>query len=177
MRIIAGKLKGLTFTAPRGTKTHPMSDKARGGLFNTLGDITGLGVLDAFSGSGALSYEAISRGASDVTAIESDNQAYRTIKANIIQLGLKDQVRVSQALVKGWLSNNPDRLYDLILVDPPYNDLNEPTIKKLANHLQADGTLALSWPGSKQPIELAGLDIVKIKDYGDAQLVFYKKIS
>ncbi|MBX4199607.1 RsmD family RNA methyltransferase, partial [Candidatus Saccharibacteria bacterium] len=53
MRIISGQLKGRNFASPRGHKTHPMSDKMRGALFNILGDIEGLSFLDAFSGSGA----------------------------------------------------------------------------------------------------------------------------
>ena len=72
MRIIAGYLGGRQFNSPRSNRTHPMSDKARGGLFNALGDISGLTVLDAFAGSGALSFEAISRGAESVIAVDID---------------------------------------------------------------------------------------------------------
>jgi 16S rRNA (guanine(966)-N(2))-methyltransferase RsmD len=75
MRIIAGTLGGRTFESPHGRRTHPMSDKVRGSLFNTLGDIDGLTILDAFAGSGALAFEAISRGAEHVLAIEIDNRA------------------------------------------------------------------------------------------------------
>ncbi|MCA9330109.1 RsmD family RNA methyltransferase, partial [Candidatus Saccharibacteria bacterium] len=63
MRIISGKLGSRQFIAPKGFATHPMGDRVRTALFNTLGDIVGLTVLDAFGGSGAISFEAISRGA------------------------------------------------------------------------------------------------------------------
>ena len=71
MRIIAGDLKGREFKSPRGRTTRPMSEKTRGALFNTLGDIEGLSVLDGFAGSGALVFEAISRGAVSALAIEA----------------------------------------------------------------------------------------------------------
>ena len=88
MRIVSGALGGRTFDAPRGHRTHPMSDKIRGALFNMLGDIEGLQVADLYSGTGAISFEAISRGASNTIAIEADKVAYATIKKNIDQLNL-----------------------------------------------------------------------------------------
>jgi 16S rRNA (guanine966-N2)-methyltransferase len=54
MRIISGRLGGRQFEAPKGHKTHPMSEKMRGALFNVLGDISGLNVFDAYGGSGAM---------------------------------------------------------------------------------------------------------------------------
>jgi 16S rRNA (guanine966-N2)-methyltransferase len=59
MRIIAGELKGRNIQEPYGHRTHPMSEKVRGAVFNALGDIEGLAVLDAFAGTGALSFEAV----------------------------------------------------------------------------------------------------------------------
>ncbi|HET8991848.1 MAG TPA: 16S rRNA (guanine(966)-N(2))-methyltransferase RsmD [Candidatus Saccharimonadales bacterium] len=177
MRIIAGRYKGLNFNAPKGARTHPMSDKARGGLFNALGDIEGLEVLDCFSGSGALAIEAISRGARSAVAIDADSRAVKIIKDTLTQLKLTKEIKVSQAYVKSWLSTNKDKTFDLILVDPPYDDLNFTTIKRLPLHLKESGVLVLSWPGSHDPLKLSGLQIVKNKHYGDAQLVFYRKIS
>src|SRR3954465_12488188 len=89
MRIIAGQLKGQQFQAPHGHKTHPMSDKVRGALFNVLGDIEGLTFLDAFAGSGALAFEAASRGAKAVTAIDRDSSAHKILEQNAKELGLK----------------------------------------------------------------------------------------
>src|SRR3954464_3149409 len=94
MRIIAGRLGGRQFNSPKGHRTHPMSEKGRGALFNALGDISGLTVLDAFAGSGALSFEAISRRAASVLAIDSDKNAQRAIAENIASLGLSRQVKL-----------------------------------------------------------------------------------
>src|SRR5665213_172068 len=99
MRIIAGSLGGRSFTSPRSNRTHPMSDKARGGLFNALGDIDDLTILDAFAGSGALSFEAISRGAASAVAVDIDKNAYQSIQENIVSLNLKDKVKAIRANV------------------------------------------------------------------------------
>src|SRR4051812_43097697 len=97
MRIIAGTMGGRTFSSPHGHRTHPMSDKMRGALFNTLGDIGGLTILDAFAGSGALSFEAVSRGARHATAIDSDRSAQQTITENIRSLSLNKHVKLIKA--------------------------------------------------------------------------------
>ena len=94
MRIISGTLKGHTFDSPKGFQTHPMGDKIRTALFNTLGDIKGLTVLDAFSGSGALSFEALSRGAESAVALELDKEAYKVIRANAEKLAVGDRMKL-----------------------------------------------------------------------------------
>lgn len=106
MRVIAGTLGGRLFASPNGHRTHPMSDKMRGALFNILGDISGLRVLDAFAGSGALSFEAISRGAAVVVAIERDRRAQQTIVENVDSLGIADEIQVVRANAKAWLRKN-----------------------------------------------------------------------
>ena len=83
MRVVSGSLGGRLFDSPRTHRTHPMSEKARGALFNTLGDIHGLRILDAYAGSGAITIEAESRGAQHVTAIDIDVEAIRTIASNV----------------------------------------------------------------------------------------------
>src|SRR5207247_1643471 len=121
MHIIAGRLKGRSFDSPGSFKTHPMSDKARAALFNILGDVAGLTVLDAFAGSGALGFEAISRGATSALFIEQDRIAQRTIEHNQAVLGLKRQTQLIRASANAWLSTTPETpSFDLILCDPPY---------------------------------------------------------
>ena len=112
MRIIAGELKGRSFDSPRGRRTHPMSDKIRGALFNALGDLSGLTILDAFAGSGALSFEAISRGARSALAIELDKQAFQAISQNIDQLALDEKVQVLRKNVRGWSRNHQQQTFE-----------------------------------------------------------------
>ncbi len=177
MRIIAGKLGGRNFDAPRGHRTHPMGDKIRGALFNILGDISGLTVLDAFAGSGALSFEAISRGAASALAIEIDKEAFETIQRNIITLGLDPEVIVMRKNVAGWSRNNQDKQFDIVLADPPYNDIRPTLLQKLMPQVKPGGLLVLSWPGGEPVRPFNGVEVVSAKAYGDAQLVFYRRNS
>ena len=173
MRIIAGKLGGRIFDSPGGHRTHPMSDKVRGGLFNALGDITGLTVLDAFAGSGALSFEAVSRGAKSAITIEPDKRAHTTIVKNVVTLGLGEQVQVIKAYCASWSNRHPNDTFDLILLDPPYDNLQINDIEKLVRHMHTDSIMVVSWPGKLDRLELRGLRIISNKGYGDAQLAFY----
>lgn len=177
MRIIAGKLGGRQFNAQTGSRTHPMSEKARGAMFNMLGDINGLTVLDAFAGSGALSFEAISRGAASALAIEIDKTAQSTIKRSTEELVLQDQIHLISGNCLGWSARNKDQQFDLVLCDPPYDRILIGSIQKLAIHVKLGGLLVLSWPKHVEVGELKNTDIVKTGKYGDAQLVFYRRIS
>lgn len=176
MRVIAGSLKGRQFISPSGHRTRPMSDKVRGALFNTLGDISGLTVLDAFAGSGALAYEALSRGAQSVIAIDPDKNAQRAILENTESLSLSSQLKLIKATANAWLSTTEEN-FDLVLLDPPYNDLQPNLLPKLAERAKPDGVVVLSLPpnaGFKLP---EGHELLTQKTYGNATLSFYRKAS
>lgn len=175
MRVIAGSLGGRTFEAPRGHRTHPMGDKVRGALFNILGDIEGLTVFDAFAGSGALSIEAISRGAKSALAIDLDKEAYQTIQQNIETLGLEEVITVMRKNVAGWSRNNQHMQFDIVLADPPYNDIRPVLLQKLIPQVKPGGVFVLSWPGNEPVRKFEGVDVLTAKSYGDAQLVFYRR--
>jgi len=175
MRVIAGSLGGQQFNAPEGRKTHPMSEKMRGALFGVLGDINGLTVLDAFAGSGGLSIEAVSRGASNVVALEQDTPAFKVIMSNLNELNLSEQTKAIRVNAKSWSNNNVDKTFDIVICDPPYDDIRPDILEKLIRHLKQDGIFVLSWPGKEKPREFDSLTIVKNSNYGDSQLVFYKK--
>ena len=177
MRVIAGSLGGRNFSSPGGHRTHPMSDKMRGAIFGVLGDIKGLTVLDAFAGSGALSFEAISRGAKSAVAIEVDKLAHAAIAENIKALGLSSRIKAVRAFAVAWSTRHQAELFDLVFVDPPYDNIPYRDLKSLPRHLTDSGTLVLSWPGNMEPIKFEGLVSVQAKNYGDSQLVFYQKIS
>lgn len=177
MRVISGKLGHLTFDQPHGHRTHPMSEKVRGALFNALGDIEGLTVLDAFAGSGALSFEAISRGAKYATAIDIDKKAADIIKKNTADLGVQNNVSVVRANAGGWSDNNPDKLFDIVFSAPPYDALQQNLIKKITKHVERGGLYILDWPGKMKSPSFDNMQKVLEKNYGDAQLVFYRRIS
>ena len=177
MRVIAGQLGGRVFENPRGHRTHPMSEKARGAIFNALGDVEGLTFLDAYAGSGALSIEALSRGASSALAIDVDIEAVKTMTSNAKALSLEDTMKVLRKNISGWSRNHQNSTFDIVLADPPYDDIRPDVIERLAVHVAHGGVFVLSWPGSEKIREFSGLRQIKHSLLGDIQLVFYKKVG
>lgn len=178
MRIIAGTLGGRTFESPRGHRTHPMSDKVRGALFNALGDLGGLTVLDAFAGSGALSFEAISRGAKQATALDIDKSAITTVVNSAHALGIAEQVKAIRAGAVSWMETQPDATFDIVLLDPPYDDLQPNTLVKLAERATDGGVVVLSLPPTADiGLSLTAYRLLSSKSYGDATLTFYRRTA
>lgn len=177
MRIIAGSLKGLQFQAPHGHRTHPMSEKVRGALFNVLGDIEGLSFLDAFAGSGALAFEAASRGARSVIAVDKDTSAHKTIEQNVQELHLQKIVHVTKANIAGWSIHNMEKKFDIVLLDPPYDDIQAKLLERLAKrHAKTNGLVILSLPPKADfSLPPTHYSLLSTKPYGDTQLAFYRK--
>ena len=121
MRIIAGELRGRRLIAPSGMETRPTADRVRETLFSMLasrlGSFEDLRVADLFAGSGALGFEALSRGAAEVTFVESARNAVDAIKANASGLGVVDRVLVHGGSALALPKAEP---FDLVLADPPY---------------------------------------------------------
>lgn len=177
MRIISGELKGRELKSPHGHRTHPMSDKVRGALFNVLGDISGLTFLDAFAGSGALAFEAASRGAKLVIAIDKDTSAHMTLQQNVKDLRMQRTVQVTKANTGGWSLHNLEKRFDIVLLDPPYDELQPNLLGRLVKrHVKTGGLAVLSYPGHVESPAFQNTKIAATKDYGDAQLIFYRKI-
>jgi 16S rRNA (guanine966-N2)-methyltransferase len=151
-----------------------MSDKARGALFNVLGDIDDLTVLDAFAGTGAISFEAMSRGAHSAVTIDNDRLAQKVIADNIKALGLGQRVKLIKASASAWLQTNPNATFDLVICDPPYDNLQLSLLERLAQRTEEDGLFILSWPGDKEVPEIEGLRQIEFRSYGDASLIFYR---
>jgi len=174
MRVVAGKLGGRVFDSPAGHRTHPMSEKVRGALFNMLGDLEGLSVLDAFAGSGALSFEAISRGAESALAVDLDKLAITTVVKSISALGLQGRVKAVQTAVNGWLATSAD-MFDIVLADPPYDDVRPALLQKLAERAKIGGIVVFSLPPDADVQLTSDFQQLAAKDYGDATLVFYRR--
>lgn len=177
MRIISGLLKSRIIRAPGGNRTHPMSEKARGAIFNMLGDIEGLEILDAYAGSGSLSIEAISRGAKHAVAIDIDKKAYKTLTENIETVGLDQQIHATRANASTWAKNN-DELFDIVFLDPPYNDISPDHIYTLAKKVKVGGLVVLSIPDHFKPRLDADIwQIVSQKSYAAANVMMIRRLS
>jgi 16S rRNA (guanine966-N2)-methyltransferase len=123
MRIIAGAWRGRVIEAPPGMATRPTADRVRETLFSMLasrlGSFEELRVADLFAGSGALGFEALSRGAGHATFVERDAAAAAAIKRNAAKLDALDRVRVMGASA---LALPPSEPVHLVFADPPYGE-------------------------------------------------------
>ena len=122
MRIISGTHGGRRITPPANMPhTRPTTDIAKEGLFNIVQnniDIEGIKTLDLFGGTGCISYELASRGASDLTLVEKDNKMYEFIKSNVAALGF-DNIRLVKSDVFRFIETTTAK-YDFIFAGPPY---------------------------------------------------------
>lgn len=174
MRIIAGYLKGRNFDSPHSHKTHPMSEKMRGALFNVLGDINGLSVFDTYGGSGAVAFEAISRGASKALITEVDVNVAKVVKSNINKLGINEKIRLIRANAASYSKNYPYKHFDLVICDPPYDAIHPTQIIQLANNVKPGGLLIISKPTGTADFDFNDFELELKKIYGDGTLVFYR---
>lgn len=169
VRIISGAYKGRRLTTPGG-KTHPMGERERIALFNMIGPfLGGARVLDAFSGSGALGIEALSRGAEEVVFIEKSREAVKVLNKNLEEVGAVSAT-VYTMKVSDYTS---DAQFDVILADPPYDNYNASDILHLAEFIGEFGMLALSHPGEAP--EIPGLSLDKTRKYAGATISIYVK--
>ena len=150
MRVVAGTYGGRRLTTPKGTATRPTSDRVREALFSILdAAVDGARVLDLYAGSGALGIEALSRGAANVTFVDSAAPAIAAIERNLAALGATAEVRRADALRFLGGARAQGRQYDLVLLDPPY---------ALAARLGPELTEALA------PVLAAGATVVSESD-------------
>ena len=149
MRIVAGERKGARLAAPPGRATRPTSDRVRESLFAILADVEGAHVLDPFAGSGALGFEALSRGAAAVAFCELDGAAIAVLRENAARLRYADRCTIRRQDGRRRLASDSAAglTYDLILLDPPYQMLPSLT-DRLATQLPA-----LLAPGGRAVLE------------------------
>ena len=167
MRVIGGELRGRRLSAPVGPGVRPTSDRVREAIFDilfSLGGVDGLQVADLFCGTGALGIEALSRGASSVTFVDSDPRSVASVTANLAAVGLAAGVRdgdatVIRADVDAWVVQTVSR-YDLILCDPPYD---YDGWGELVGRLPADLAVLESGTEIGAP---EGWEVIKSKRYG-----------
>ncbi|HRO33298.1 MAG TPA: 16S rRNA (guanine(966)-N(2))-methyltransferase RsmD [Brevundimonas sp.] len=185
MRIVAGSLKGRAIVAPDGQGTRPTSDRARQAIFNVLEHaawaepIADARVIDLYAGSGALGFEAISRGAAFALFVETDDEARGAIRENADAYGLMGRTRVHRrsATDLGARPGSAGEAFTLAFLDPPYGKgLGEQTLAKL---LEGDwlvpGALVVFERGSDEPeIDTPGYQRLDARDYGAARVLFLR---
>ena len=159
MRIIAGEWRGRPLLAPPGMATRPTSDRVRETLFSMLasriGSFEGLRIADLFAGSGALGFEALSRGAAQAAFVETHQKAAAAIRTNAEKLGAKDRVQVLASSALALPRSDP---FDLIFADPPYASGSGSAV--------VEAVIAANWltPGGWLCVETARNDTVEPGD-------------
>jgi 16S rRNA (guanine966-N2)-methyltransferase len=177
VRIVAGLRKGHRIDAPKGVVTRPTGDRVREAVFSIIGSVEGAQVLDLFAGSGAMGLEALSRGAAGCVFVERDRQAARVIQANLEKLGLTGAVVVSRDVTVALREERErNRLYDLVLADPPYEDWEryEPSLAELAPVVLADHALVVVETAARIEPSLP-LDLVTTRRYGSARITVFSR--
>ncbi|PNQ03894.1 16S rRNA (guanine(966)-N(2))-methyltransferase RsmD [Sphingobium sp. SA916] len=176
MRIISGQWRGRPLTAPKGDATRPTADRTRETLFSMLlsriGSFEGLSVGDFFAGSGALGFEALSRGAASCIFVEQDRAALDAIRANGDKLGIRPDIRQSSVLSLGPASEP----LDLIFMDPPY--------QSGAGMVALDKLSRLGWTGPaswisietdrREDVAVKGFTVETTRDVGKARLTLLR---
>lgn len=141
-----------------------------------LGSLEGKTVLDAYAGSGALSFEAVSRGAKHVVALDIDKKAYRTLVENIESLNLEEAVKATRANCITWAKNNALVEFDVVFVDPPYYDLNPLHIDELSKRVVTGGLLVISHGEFYRPAySEQGWQLLTQKKYAQAHISIFEK--
>lgn len=178
MRVIAGSFKGRRLVTPRWTGLRPTSDKLRETLFNVVAArVPGARVLDGFAGTGALGIEALSRGAAHVTFVESDHRATVLVADNLARCGIERRYVIICADFREAMGGRPgSRDFDLIFLDPPYDEERFGAILQAAgDRLAAGGLLVLEHAKRRQVPESAGrVQRTRTLVSGDSTLEFYE---
>lgn len=179
MRIIAGRHKGRKLAAPKGDAVRPTSDRARQALFDMLwhapwagrGAVEGARVLDAFAGTGALGLEALSRGASHATFLESGREALAALRLNIAACKAGDETRVIPGdALKPPRATQP---CSLVFLDPPYGKglAGEAIPALAASGWVAPGAVVCAELGPADAPPELGWEVLAERAHGKARLL------
>jgi 16S rRNA (guanine(966)-N(2))-methyltransferase RsmD len=180
MRVIGGKAKGRRLKAPKGRALRPTGGRVKEALFDILPhDLTGRRVLDLFAGTGALSLEALSRGASEALLVDLSRAAAKAIQANVESLGFAGRsiVWVAPALQAIRRLSRKAESFDLIFLDPPYEK------GRVGETLRGLGSAGILRPGGvvvvehsvREPVarQFGALILTDQRRYGTTSLSFF----
>ena len=176
IRITGGKNRSRLIETPNTTLTKPTMDKVREAVFSALsGKVYGARVLDLFAGSGSYGLEALSRGAKEVTFVDSSTEAVKVIKQNCEKLNEKN-VEILNSDVLGYLSQNPQE-FDIIFADPPYKlDVYEAVVKTLIErHILASNGIIVLESERELNIDESSFSKVRFYKYGLAKVYILRK--
>lgn len=172
LKIIAGTHRGRNIETPEGKETRPTASRVREALFNILGPVEGLEFWDLYAGSGAVGIEAKSRGAKEVTLVETNPKVCKIIDSNLRGLKMDRSIKVqnkkSEAFVE--LAMRKEMKCDILFVDPPFVNAY-PDTQEWVKLVKPGGVMVLQYPSQNSPI--FDLTPSKVKAYGESCLAFF----
>jgi 16S rRNA (guanine966-N2)-methyltransferase len=169
MNILSGRYKGLEIKTSKSFSYRPTSSKVRKSIFDILGNLQGLSVLDIFAGSGILGFEAASRGASMLTFVDNNKKVIDLIKTNSYKLNNEVKTYVYYSQWDRFLKQK--KQYDIIFADPPYGKIDiDKLTKKCFSSLLKDGRFILE-SSKRDDIPPGGIS----KKYGDTIVTIWTK--
>lgn len=179
LRIIAGEFKGRLLKTPKRNATRPTQSVVREALFNICQEeVVGARFLDLYAGSGAVGFEALSRGAAHVVFVEKSSPALQCLRGNAAALQVERKVEilaadVPQAIKR--LSGQPS--FELIYLDPPYSEDPTPAVEKLLlfGLLTPLGHLFLETQNAA--LDFSGLSLLKSRRFGTTLLHQYQLLD
>ena len=192
IKISGGTLKGRNITFPAAQGLRPTSSRVREAIFSALEshrELSGTTVADFFAGSGVLGFEALSRGASSLVAVESNGGLIKAMSNNAEQLGAKSSVATLQLDIETWL-RKPKELFkspiDFVFIDPPYElDLKQHVAAKLVQQLVSlsnyckksvfvieQSSKAAALAETLAEVGALGLETFWTRVYGDTKVTF-----
>lgn len=192
MRIVAGKFRGKNLTNSDHLKSlRPTSDKNREALFNILScgkivkeigfEIIDADILDLCCGSGAVGFEALSRGAKSVLFLDNNSAHLNLVKKNSEILKVENSIKILNADAKKLPKN--DKFFDLIFIDPPYAEDYFAIMKSLSENgwLQKNSLIVVEFQTATKPQDFAleNFKLLDLRQYGKTSFAFFmnQKIS
>lgn len=188
MRITGGDWRSRRLEAPKGDATRPTSDRVREALFSMLvshgvfGERSGdLRVLDLYAGTGALAFEALSRGASTAVVVDEARAAIAAIQKNVRSLGAERRVEVVASPVDRALARlqRGTERFGLVFADPPYADVTDAAfvgiLASVSALMETEAVLVLEHASKDAAPAVVGLEHDRSRTHGTTTLSFYRR--
>jgi len=170
MRITAGELRGRALQPVKDKNVRPTSSKTREALFNILGSVANFKVLDLYAGTGAVGFEAVSRGAALVYMVDISGKLLSVVKETAEKWRVSEKVICIKSDVLRFKS---EEKFDLIFADPPFTE-SYPDLRIFLSKLTESGSAVFEMPSRNLP-EWAS-EAAKVRSYGESTLAIFKAL-